>query len=289
MYYIRTMIAFLQEVLPLPGLPPWLRAYIWTMLFYGVVYVAFFVIERLRPVERVDWSSLWLNVRVALVLQAVIMILASTLQPALMQASAGWRPAGGLVHTADYARQGLLFVVYLLAYDFLYYWLHRWMHKFDGLWAIHKLHHTETHVNVTTTLRVHWLEEVLKMFVIIFPLSIVFDAPPVASAWLAATLGIWLFFVHANMKISFGPLSWLITSPAVHRIHHSTDPVLANRNFAVLFPVWDVLFGTYVPPKPGWYPQTGVAGETTRGFVDANMTPFNTLAAQAAAKRRQTG
>jgi sterol desaturase/sphingolipid hydroxylase (fatty acid hydroxylase superfamily) len=273
------MLAFLSDHLSLVGLPPWLQNYFHAMAFIGVVYAAFLLLERLRPVEKTNWSSVWLNVRLALVLQAVIMLLGAWLQPALQRGVSAWLSEGpGIIKTGTFTQQGLLFVAYLLVYDFLYYWLHRAQHRFEGLWVIHKLHHTETNVNVTTTLRVHWLEEVLKALFIIFPVSLLFDAPPAAQGWLAGILGLWLFFVHANMRISFGPLSWLLTSPAVHRIHHSLDPAQSNRNFAVIFPLWDIVFGTYLRPVKDQWPRTGVAGESAPGFWSANVAPLVAIA-----------
>lgn len=271
------MLAAFTDFLARSGLPPWLVSYAAAMAFVAIVYAAFIVVERVRPVEKTDWSSLWLNVRLAFVLQAVILLLAMWLQPALSRAAGGWLPGGmGLVKTGSlgqFWQQALLFILYLLAYDFFYYWLHRAQHRYDGLWAIHKLHHTETHVNVTTTLRVHWLEEVLKALVIVFPVSLLFDATP-SAGWLAAILGLWLFFVHANLRVSFGPLSWLLTSPAAHRIHHSLDYAQSNRNFAVIFPIWDILFGTYERPAAGVWPRTGVAGESPPSFATAMFEPF---------------
>jgi len=283
------MLAFLSDHPALSGLFPWLQNYLHTVAFIGAVYAVFLVLERLRPVERTQWSSIWLNVRLALVLQAVIMLLAAWLQPALLRGVSAWLPEGSaLIKTGAYAQQGALFVGYLLVYDLLYYWLHRAQHRFDALWVIHKLHHTETQVNVTTTLRVHWLEEVFKALFIIFPVSLLFDAPPVAQGWLAFTLGLWLFFVHANLRISFGPLSWLLTSPAAHRIHHSLDHLQSNRNFAVIFPVWDILFGTYLPPSKNEWPRTGVAGESAPGFWQALVAPLAAIA-ELPGKHKQAG
>lgn len=278
-YYNGTMLDFLSDHLSPVGLPPWAQNYFHAMAFIGVVYAGIFLLERLRPVEKTNWSSVWLNIRLALVLQAVIMLLATWLQPVLLRGVSAWLPGGtGIIKTGTFTQPGLLFVAYLLMYDFLYYWLHRAQHRFDGLWVIHKLHHTEPQVNVTTTLRVHWLEEVLKAFVIIFPVSLLVDAPPAAQGWLVGVLGLWLFFVHANMRISFGPLSWVLTSPAAHRIHHSLDPAHSNRNFAVIFPLWDIVFGTYLRPATGQWPRTGVAGEATPGFWDANVEPLVAIA-----------
>src|SRR5436189_6345946 len=116
-----------------------------------IVYAGFLLIERLRPVEKTDWTSVWLNVRLAFVLQPVILALALWLQPVLSKAVSGWFADGtGLIKTGTYAhfwQRATLFVVYLLAYDFLYYWLHRAQHRYDVLWSIHKLHHSDTNVN----------------------------------------------------------------------------------------------------------------------------------------------
>lgn len=280
------MLAVLSDQLLSYGVPPWLAGLAASMAFIAVVYAAFVVVERFRPVEKTDWSSLWLNVRLAAVLLPVIIALSIWLQPVLGQAVRGWFADGpGVIKTGTYSvfwQQALLYVLYLLSYDFLYYWLHRAQHRWDSLWAIHKLHHSEPHVNVTTTLRVHWLEEVMKAVIIIFPISLLFDAVP-SAGWVAAILGIWLFFVHANLRISFGPMSWLLTSPAAHRLHHSLDHGEANSNFAVIFPVWDVLFGTYRRPTAGVWPKTGVAGETPPTFARAVIEPLVRLPRRASA------
>jgi sterol desaturase/sphingolipid hydroxylase (fatty acid hydroxylase superfamily) len=275
------MLAFLSERLSALGLPPLLHNYVATMAFVAIVYAAFFVVERLRPVEPIAWSSVWLNVRLSLVTQATILLAAVWLQPVLAGSAGNLFGSTGLIKTGSFAQQTLLFVGYLLVYDLLYYWLHRAQHRFDALWAIHKLHHTDSQVNVTTTLRVHWLEEVLKAVLIIFPVSLLFDAPPAAQGWLAGILGLWLFFIHLNMRISFGPLSWLLTSPAAHRIHHSLDHQQSNSNFAAIFPVWDILFGTFTWPRRDQWPRTGVAGEHAPGFWEANVSPFGAFAALA--------
>jgi sterol desaturase/sphingolipid hydroxylase (fatty acid hydroxylase superfamily) len=148
--------------------------------------------------------------------------------------------------------------IYLLCYDFFYYWFHRAQHRFKLLWRTHRLHHSEPHLNVTTAGRHHWLEEPLKVFVVTLPLAIVFDAPPQMSGWIALLVASWAFLIHANLRLRLGPLSWLLTTPQAHRIHHSKLLVHADKNFAAIFPIWDVLFGTYHAPKHDEFPDTGL-------------------------------
>jgi len=58
--------------------------------------------------------------------------------------------------------------------------------------------------------------------------------------------------------MSFGLLWWMLSSPQYHRIHHSLEPQHINKNFAVWFPVWDILVGTAYRPRRGEYPATGL-------------------------------
>lgn len=59
---------------------------------------------------------------------------------------------------------------------------------------------------------------------------------------------IWSFFIHAKVRIRLGPLEWLISTPAFHHWHHTNDQH-RDRNFAAIFPVIDLIFGTSWLPK----------------------------------------
>jgi sterol desaturase/sphingolipid hydroxylase (fatty acid hydroxylase superfamily) len=71
-------------------------------------------------------------------------------------------------------------------------------------------------------------------------------------------------WTHANLGWTFGPLRYVIASPVFHRWHHSVDPAARERNFAPMFPVWDLMFGTFHMPahaRPGAYGADGVPGD----------------------------
>jgi sterol desaturase/sphingolipid hydroxylase (fatty acid hydroxylase superfamily) len=70
-------------------------------------------------------------------------------------------------------------------------------------------------------------------------------------------------------------LSWLLLTPQMHRIHHSRESRHLDRNFAFIFPLWDVLFGTYYHPGPFEYPATGLAsGDRVRTPWQIVAWPF---------------
>lgn len=153
-------------------------------------------------------------------------------------------------------------MLWLLIYDFFYYWFHRLQHT-RLLWWQHKLHHADHHFSVATAWRVHWLDESLRVFLILLPMGLLLEVTLLQAMWMAYITAQFVFFAHANLRLSMGLLTPLFVGPQYHRIHHSIRPEHRDRNFAGTFPVWDILFGTYYRPKSWEFPQTGVDGEPT--------------------------
>ncbi|MEQ1878074.1 MAG: sterol desaturase family protein [Bdellovibrionia bacterium] len=155
--------------------------------------------------------------------------------------------------------------------DGVLYWWHRTMHTIPVLWPLHKLHHVDEHLNVFTTNIAHPLHNIPWTFFMTL-LGAYFVrcsgghiTPDNAVDSMMATFIFWKitgWFIHSNVKVSFGPLTWLYVSPQLHRIHHSKEERHMNSNFVDFFPIWDILFGTYYRPKKDEWPESGVNGET---------------------------
>ena len=243
-------------------------------------------LERLRPVERRQPArAVGLNLGYAVVHSWAIYVLgplAATASVALVNALGG----GFVELPAD--GWGLLWAIpaYLLAMDLAEYLFHRAQHAWAPLWAMHSLHHSETALNITTTLRHFWIEAAIKT-VCVYPCVglLVKPSPLVLTVYFAA--GYWNFVAHMNSRVSFGRLWAVLNSPQYHRIHHAADPGYANRNFAGLFPVFDLLFGTCRRPQRDEYPPVGLAGgEAPSGLFDAVIWPLRHHVRNAAAPRR---
>jgi sterol desaturase/sphingolipid hydroxylase (fatty acid hydroxylase superfamily) len=243
-----------------------------------VVYVAFLAVERLWPAERGqprrDW---WFNIRYQalsyyLVLLFVYPVAVALTIGALRAAHPDWF---GLIHLEGKLDAALALVVFFFVYDFFYYWFHRWQHGVPLLWEQHKLHHSEESLNATTAMRHHWLEEILRIGFILLPMAILLDLTPVTAGWLAAVLVYWPYFIHANVRLPLAGLTRVVVGPQAHRIHHSLEAPHRDRNFAAVFPLWDILFGTFFAPRRGEFPRTGLAsGERVTGLWQANVLPF---------------
>ncbi len=146
-------------------------------------------------------------------------------------------------------------VLFLLVRDFLEFAFHRAQHSVPLLWSMHSLHHSDPDMSALTTGRHFWGDQVIKN-VTIWPLAMLIIAPTPTMIGLYTLISLWNYVVHARLPVSFGPLSWLLNSPAYHRRHHSSLPEHYNSNYAALFPIFDVIFRSYNRPH-GW-PPTGL-------------------------------
>jgi sterol desaturase/sphingolipid hydroxylase (fatty acid hydroxylase superfamily) len=159
---------------------------------------------------------------------------------------AGWWP--GISDTAWAS-----FVVYLLAFDLLDYWIHRGQHQSDRWWALHAVHHSQRHMTMWSDNRNHLFDDVLRDVIVAFVARAI-GVPPGQFVAVVAFTQLVENLSHANARIGFGWLGErLLVSPRFHRQHHGLGVghegvegvgTLGGCNFAVLFPVWDFIFGT---------------------------------------------
>lgn len=176
--------------------------------------------------------------------------------------SPGWRSgAAGLAISV---------VAYGVVWDFFQYWFHRWQHMSPALWPSHRVHHSDDGVNATTALRRSVLELLLIFVFILVPTAFVAGVDETAAPIAFAVFYGWGFFNHANIRLSLGPLTPVLSGPQWHRLHHGQDRAYRDRNFAAYFPVFDILFGTYRAPRRGEFPTTGLIepGFTAHPFRD---------------------
>jgi sterol desaturase/sphingolipid hydroxylase (fatty acid hydroxylase superfamily) len=170
----------------------------------------------------------------------------------------------------------LIALLYLILSDFFFYWYHRAQHKFKFLWALHELHHSDTQLNVTSSMRTYWLDRPVQALAITIPVSYIIGFETRALNIYLVIFTVWLFFTHANLKIRFGIFTRILGGPQLHRIHHSSLPQHQDKNIAQFFPVIDILFGTYYHPAPDEFPPTGLAENNTDQSVLTNMVkPFS--------------
>ena len=221
--------------------------------------VLLLVAELVRPGQRLHWPTLLLN---GLYIPIYLTLAVALLHPI----SAGVYPwLSKNVFNIHFPTKTswvsiLYFLLYYSVFDFFYYWFHRAQHHFKILWRYHLVHHTDVNISMSSSTRHHWVEEVLRYFLLTAPLVVVFGGAANVPAWMMITTGLLGLVIHWNMPWRMGFLGKWTVTPWYHRIHHSIEPQHMNKNFAVFLPFWDWLFGTRHVPTAHEFPHTGVAG-----------------------------
>jgi sterol desaturase/sphingolipid hydroxylase (fatty acid hydroxylase superfamily) len=149
------------------------------------------------------------------------------------------------------------FLLYVVILDFGEYWRHRFQHMFGWWWALHSIHHAQRQMTFWTDDRNHILDEVIGALWF-GAIALLIGVPPGQFPLLVLIMRLAESLSHANVRLSFGRLGErLLVSPRFHRAHHGVLSVgRQGRNYAVLFPVWDWIFGT-ADFRREHYPRTG--------------------------------
>jgi sterol desaturase/sphingolipid hydroxylase (fatty acid hydroxylase superfamily) len=164
--------------------------------------------------------------------------------------------------------------VFAFIWDFWQYSVHRLQHSSKYLWETHRFHHSEDLLNSSAQARTHIMQSVLYL-VLYFPLLLIFGGQSpnfIIAFFMFRFLGV---YNHSNIRLNLGFLTPVISGPHWHRIHHSIEPEHQNKNFAAIFPVIDIIGGTYYRPAREEYPETGLTDREKIGyFRDATFLPF---------------
>lgn len=150
----------------------------------------------------------------------------------------------------------------VVALDFAWYVTHVTLHRVPALWRFHVVHHCDVTVDVTTTIRQHPGESLIRYgFLAAFAFAL--GAPLAGFALYRIWSALHGQIEHANIRLPQGldtAITWLFSSPNMHKIHHTRDPALADRNYANIFSGWDRLFGTFTPSREGREVDYGLKG-----------------------------
>lgn len=144
--------------------------------------------------------------------------------------------------------QILLFFVLL---DFLQWATHLMLHKIPFLWNFHKVHHSVKEMGFAAHFRYHWMENILYKPLKTLGVMILGGFEP-EQAYMVHFFAIIIGHLnHANIKISWGPLRYLLNSPVMHLYHHAyaLPKGRIGVNFGISLSVWDYLFKTYHIPE----------------------------------------
>ena len=167
-------------------------------------------------------------------------------------------------------------LMFVLA-DFIQWNIHRLLHKSKFLWEFHKVHHSVQQMGFAAHLRFHWMESVIYKTIQYIPLAMI-------------GFGIQDFFIihiiavaighlnHANIKLTYGPLKYILNNPVMHLWHHAhhLPKNSSGVNFGLSLSLWDYLFKTAYIPYHNAIEPLGFDGieEFPKGFIKQEIFPI---------------
>jgi len=219
------------------------------LIFFILFFVLFWILEYFFPLRKKvgsvkkRWAKNW-SLSIINSVVSRFLLLATPVSVALAVEARWW----GLLNqfNINYVFEIIISVIIL---DFLIYIQHIYFHKIKWLWKIHKVHHSDKDLDVTTAIRFHTLEIVLSLFlkisfIVVFWFNaisvVIFEIILVSSA----------MFNHSNLKL---PKKWdkylskIFVTPKFHQVHHSVIQKQTDSNYWFFLSIWDKLCNTYTP------------------------------------------
>jgi sterol desaturase/sphingolipid hydroxylase (fatty acid hydroxylase superfamily) len=230
---------------------------IWGALEIALLYAILRPLEARFPAERWgDREQVGIDVLYTLLHRLGVVPLAFffLLTPVIDSAQEALRMAGFRTYNLEDVLPWLAasplaaFCLYLVVLDLANYWRHRLQHWFEWWWSLHALHHSQRQMSFWTDNRNHLLDDLIGSLWFA-GIALAIGVPPGQFLLLVIATRMIESFSHANVRVRFGALGErLLVSPRYHRRHHAIgfghEGPTRGCNFAVLFPVWDVIFGT---------------------------------------------
>lgn len=171
----------------------------------------------------------------------------------------------------------LQFLLAVLAADLAQALLHRAYHNLPWLWRFHAVHHSTRRMDWLAGSRMHLLEILLTRSVVLMPLVVLGFAPAAINGYVIL-VGLQAVLAHANLRLDFGWLEYVLVTPRYHHWHHARQAEYVDVNYAIHLPLVDMLMGTFkLPPRGEWPAEYGVMKLETvpAGFLAQALMPVS--------------
>ncbi|GGG24373.1 hypothetical protein GCM10011344_26380 [Dokdonia pacifica] len=174
----------------------------------------------------------------------------------------------------------LQLVVFFIVLDFVQWFTHTLLHRVPLFWRFHKVHHSVKEMGFAAHLRYHWMENVLYKPLKTFGIMILGGFEP-DQAYIVHFIAIIIgHFNHSNIKITWGPLKYIINNPVMHLYHHAYELPEGKYgvNFGISLSIWDYIFKTNYIPEDSGKIVLGFEGDEhfPKDFIGQNTYGFGT-------------
>ncbi|OYW22593.1 MAG: sterol desaturase [Sphingomonas sp. 12-62-6] len=240
--------------------------------FAGVL-VLMATLERLRPrrTQILARVQRWPGNLALIVIDSIaarLVLAAAAIGVAALSQAQGW----GLLELV--ALPGWVEIVLaIMLLDLVIYGQHVAFHSVPWLWRVHRMHHSDPEIDVTTALRFHPVEIILSLAIKGVAIAAI-GASPLAVLIFEIVLNATAMFNHSNIALPLwldALLRRVLVAPDMHRVHHSVGRAETNSNFGFNLPWWDWLFGTYRAQPAAGHNGMTIGLEEFRGVRDQRI------------------
>jgi sterol desaturase/sphingolipid hydroxylase (fatty acid hydroxylase superfamily) len=171
----------------------------------------------------------------------------------------------------------LVVLIALVALDLFSYISHVLMHKVPFLWRVHRVHHSDIHLDATTAFRQHPMEAMVRFMFTMAP-ALLLGFPAAAVAIYRLLSGVNAILEHVNLSL-WQPLdtalSLVYVTPNMHKVHHSRVQAETDSNYSNLFSIYDRIFGTFTPTKRAAHVDYGLDNYAGATLGELLASPFD--------------
>lgn len=247
--------------------------FVLNLLMTGIVFIpleTFFGRLRDQPLFRSEWREDLLYFLISSLLVQTLTYL--SLWPSnTIVAHTDW---SAFRHAVGSQPVWLQFIEIMLLTDFIQYWFHRAFHRIPWLWRFHAVHHSAQKMDWLAGSRMHIVEIIGLRSVTVIPMM-TFGYQEIAIQAYLLLVYLYSTYIHANIRFNVEWLKPFIVTPRFHHWHHGIEEEAIDINFAIHFPLFDRLFGTYYMPSHEWPGGYGIKGHPVpNGYLRQMAYPF---------------
>ncbi|WP_127140906.1 sterol desaturase family protein [Flagellimonas marinaquae] len=251
---------------------PWYTNYFWGLIIISLVVWGLEVLFPWRKEQPIFRKDFWLDAFYMFFNFFVFAIVISGVYKVLGVLFSYMGINAQTLAVVDMANwpQWLQLLLFFVVLDFVQWFTHVLLHRYPFLWEFHKVHHSVKEMGFAAHLRFHWMENILYKPLKTLGVMVLGGFEP-EQAYIVHFAAIAIgHFNHANIKLTYGPLKYILNNPVMHLYHHAyTIPKGSHGvNFGISLSVWDYLFKTnYIPESSGQI-ELGFPGDETlpKGF-----------------------
>lgn len=235
---------------------PWYLNYFWGLIILSLLIWSLEIIFPWRKHQGIFRKDFWLDAFYMFFNFFLFVIVISGIYKMLQVFFADLGISAGslaLIHISDWPMWGQLLLFFVIL-DFVQWFTHILLHRFTFLWNFHKVHHSVKEMGFAAHLRFHWMENIFYKPLKTFGVMILGGFEPEQAYivhFIAITIG---HLNHSNIKITWGPLKYILNNPVMHLYHHAYELPKDSYgvNFGISLSLWDYIFRTnHIPEESG--------------------------------------